>query len=201
MRAVLGDRALARWLASELLANAAWAGTLVYAGALFAESYGTSTRLTGGLLAVAAVAYVAGNLTCRRLVGRDPRRVLTLLAVLSCRRRRSLRHGANRHRDEHRALRCRGVRRRRAHARGELVRACDGARDPSGRDRSSGRDDAVRLLRRLDRRRCRACLGGYGAFGATMGGFFLGAAALLARRPASRSAPAATGRLQGAGAR
>ena len=67
-RAVLGDRTLARWLASELLANAAWAGTLVYAGALFAESYGTSTTLTGCLLAVAAVAYVAGNLTCRRLV-------------------------------------------------------------------------------------------------------------------------------------
>ena len=41
--AALGDRTLARWLASELFANAAWAGTLVYAGALFAESYGTST--------------------------------------------------------------------------------------------------------------------------------------------------------------
>jgi predicted MFS family arabinose efflux permease len=80
-RAALGDRSLARWLASELLANAAWAGTLVYAGALFAESYGTSTRLTGCLLAVAAASYVAGNLTCRRLTGRDPRRVLVLLAV------------------------------------------------------------------------------------------------------------------------
>ena len=68
--------------AAELFANAAWAGTLVYAGALFAESYGTSTRLTGCLLALAAVAYVAGNLTGRRLVGRDPRRVLVLLAVL-----------------------------------------------------------------------------------------------------------------------
>ncbi len=81
-RAVLSDRTLARWLASELLANAAWAGTLVYAGALFAESYGTSTTLTGCLLAVAAVAYVAGNLICRRLARRDPRRVLVLLAVL-----------------------------------------------------------------------------------------------------------------------
>jgi predicted MFS family arabinose efflux permease len=80
-RAALADRALAGWLASELLANAAWAGTLVYAGALFAESYETSTRLTGCLLAVAAVAYVAGNLTCRRLVRREPRRVLLLLAA------------------------------------------------------------------------------------------------------------------------
>ena len=81
-RAVLSDRTLARWLAAELLANAAWAATLVYAGALFAESYGTSTTLTGCLLAVAAVAYVAGNLICRRLARRDPRRVLVLLAVL-----------------------------------------------------------------------------------------------------------------------
>ena len=80
-RAALADRNLARWLASELFANAAWAGTLVYAGALFAESYATSTRLTGCLLAVAAVAYVAGNLAFRRLTGREPRRVLILLAV------------------------------------------------------------------------------------------------------------------------
>ncbi|MGE5273501.1 MAG: MFS transporter [Verrucomicrobiota bacterium] len=81
-RAVLADRALARWLASELFANAAWAGTLVYAGALFAESYGTSSKLTGCLLAVAAVAYVAGNVICRRLARHDPRRILVLLALL-----------------------------------------------------------------------------------------------------------------------
>jgi predicted MFS family arabinose efflux permease len=81
-RAALADRTVARWLASELLANAAWAGTLVFAGALFVESYGTSTTLTGCLLAVAAVAYVAGNLLGRRLVGDEPSRVLVLLAVL-----------------------------------------------------------------------------------------------------------------------
>jgi predicted MFS family arabinose efflux permease len=82
IRAALANRALARWLASELLANAAWAGTLVYAGALFAESYGASTKLTGCLLALAACAYVAGNLICRRLVRSDPRRVLVVLEVL-----------------------------------------------------------------------------------------------------------------------
>ena len=81
-RVALRDRMLARWLASELLANAAWAGTLVYAGALFAESYGTSARLTGLLLAVAAVAYVAGNLACRRMLPREPRQLLVVLAVL-----------------------------------------------------------------------------------------------------------------------
>jgi predicted MFS family arabinose efflux permease len=80
LRDAVADRELARWLASELFANSAWAGTLVFAGALFTESYGTSTGVTGCLLAVAAGAYVAGNLASRRLVGREPRRVLIVLA-------------------------------------------------------------------------------------------------------------------------
>jgi DHA1 family inner membrane transport protein len=80
IRCAIRDRTMARWLASELLANTAWAGTLVYAGALFSESYGISTSLTGWLLAVAAVAYVAGNLASRRLVRQEPRRILVLLA-------------------------------------------------------------------------------------------------------------------------
>lgn len=80
-RAALSDRGLACWLASELLANAAWAGTLVYAGALLAESYGTSSRMTGCLLAVTAVAYVVGNMAGRRLVTREPRQILVLLAI------------------------------------------------------------------------------------------------------------------------
>jgi MFS transporter, DHA1 family, inner membrane transport protein len=80
-RAALSDGGLARWLVSELLANAAWAGTLVYAGALLAESYRTSSGTTGCLLAVTAVAYVAGNLACRRLVRREPRQILVLFAI------------------------------------------------------------------------------------------------------------------------
>jgi DHA1 family inner membrane transport protein len=80
VRAAVADRTIARWLASELLANTAWAGTLVFAGALFTESYGTATAVTGCLLAVAAGAYIAGNLASRRLVQREPRRVLVLLA-------------------------------------------------------------------------------------------------------------------------
>jgi predicted MFS family arabinose efflux permease len=79
-RAAVRDRTIVRWLASELLANTAWAGTLVFAGALFTESYHASTALTGCLLAVAAAAYVAGNLACRRLVQREPRAVLVLFA-------------------------------------------------------------------------------------------------------------------------
>jgi predicted MFS family arabinose efflux permease len=77
----LRDGAIARWLAAEVLANTGWAGTLVFAGALFAESYGTPPGRTGALLAVAATAYVVGNLAARRLAHRDARRVLTLLAA------------------------------------------------------------------------------------------------------------------------
>jgi predicted MFS family arabinose efflux permease len=39
----------------------AWTGTLVYSGALFVETYGTSTETTGILLALIAVAYLGGN--------------------------------------------------------------------------------------------------------------------------------------------
>jgi len=77
----LRERSLARWLAAELLANTAWAGTLVYAGALVSESYGCSPALTGGVLSGAGAAYVAGNLLSRRLVRHEARRVLVLLAV------------------------------------------------------------------------------------------------------------------------
>jgi predicted MFS family arabinose efflux permease len=81
-RIVLRDRVLVRWLASELLANAAWAGTLVFSGALYAESYRTSPGTTGFLLAIAACAYVAGNLACRRFARHDPRRALVVFASL-----------------------------------------------------------------------------------------------------------------------
>jgi predicted MFS family arabinose efflux permease len=82
MRRAVTDARLRRWLAAETLANTAWAGTLVYSGALFVESYGVSTRLTGVLLAVAAAAYVAGNLAFRRLA--EATRLLpTLLLALA----------------------------------------------------------------------------------------------------------------------
>ena len=81
-RAALADGTVARWLAAELFTNAGWAGTLVYSGALFAQSYDTSTRATGCLLALAAVAYVAGNLASRRLVDSDPRPTLLAFTVV-----------------------------------------------------------------------------------------------------------------------
>lgn len=81
VRVALQDRAVTRWLASELLANAGWAGTLVYSGAAFTETYGISTATTGVLLAIGATGYVAGNLSARRL-SRDPSAdTLALLAL------------------------------------------------------------------------------------------------------------------------
>ena len=81
--AVLRDRTVAPWLASELLANSAWAGTLVYAGALFSEVHGASPIETGVVLALGAVAYIVGNLTIRRLVRLEPAGVLVVLAGAS----------------------------------------------------------------------------------------------------------------------
>src|SRR5215213_2795452 len=81
LRRALADRTIARWLTAELLANTAWAGTLVYSGALFVESYGASTRLTGVVLALAAAAYVAGNLASRRLAGKSATHLLPMLLL------------------------------------------------------------------------------------------------------------------------
>lgn len=84
MRTAITDPRLARWFAAEALANTAWAGTLVYSGALFVESYGASTPVTGLLLAVAAAAYVAGNLAFRRFAGAAaPSLLPTLLLALA----------------------------------------------------------------------------------------------------------------------
>lgn len=82
LRVALVTPGIARWLTAELLANTAWAGTLVYAGALFVESYDTSGEATGGVLALGAGAYVAGTMSFRRLAGREPRRVLVPLALV-----------------------------------------------------------------------------------------------------------------------
>jgi predicted MFS family arabinose efflux permease len=81
LRVALGDAALRRWLLAELAANSAWLGTLVYAGALFADTYATRPAAIGGLLAVAAVAFALGNLVFRRLVSSVSSSTLVRLAV------------------------------------------------------------------------------------------------------------------------
>jgi DHA1 family inner membrane transport protein len=81
-RSVLSaDPALRRWLLGELAATSAWLGLLVYAGALFAESYGTSPAATGAVLALVAAVFVAGNLGFRRAADADARRPLVRLAL------------------------------------------------------------------------------------------------------------------------
>jgi len=81
IRIVLRNHALRRWLASELLANAGWAGALVYSGATFTETYGISAAETGVLLAIGATGYVAGNLSARRLAGDPTPEKLALIAL------------------------------------------------------------------------------------------------------------------------
>jgi predicted MFS family arabinose efflux permease len=75
------DPAVAAWAIGELLAFSAWTGTLVYAGALFVETYATSPTLTGLVLAAAAGAYLPGNFVARRLLGETNRQLLVALAL------------------------------------------------------------------------------------------------------------------------
>ena len=64
------------WAFGELLAMSAWAGTLVFSGALFIETYGASPRLTGIVLAAVAGAYLVGNILGGRMRGACARRAL-----------------------------------------------------------------------------------------------------------------------------
>jgi predicted MFS family arabinose efflux permease len=68
LRAVFREPGVLRWSAGELLAFSAWAGALVYVGALFIESYGLSVGVTGLVLGAGALVYLPGNLLFRRLV-------------------------------------------------------------------------------------------------------------------------------------
>jgi MFS transporter, DHA1 family, inner membrane transport protein len=61
LRGLLRRADARRWALGELLANSAWAGTLVFSGALLTEEYGMSTTATGVALAAVAVAYLVGN--------------------------------------------------------------------------------------------------------------------------------------------
>jgi DHA1 family inner membrane transport protein len=69
------------WAVGELLAMSAWAGTLVFSGALFVEVYGVSPRATGILLATLAAAYLAGNVLGGRMRGTCARRALAVSNV------------------------------------------------------------------------------------------------------------------------
>jgi len=72
-RLLSDDADVAGWALGELFAWAAWAGALVYAGALFVETYGVGPGTAGVLLGAAAVAYLPGNLLGRRMIGAHAR--------------------------------------------------------------------------------------------------------------------------------
>ncbi|HXV95755.1 MAG TPA: MFS transporter [Gaiellaceae bacterium] len=66
LRDLLRERTLRLWAIAELLVMSAWVGTLVYSGALFIESYGTSVAATGLILGLVAIAYLPGNYLAAR---------------------------------------------------------------------------------------------------------------------------------------
>jgi predicted MFS family arabinose efflux permease len=81
LRAVLSEPGVVRWSTGELLAFSAWAGSLVFVGALFVETYDVSVAATGLLLGFGALVYVPGNLVFRRLVDRHLRTLLVALPL------------------------------------------------------------------------------------------------------------------------
>jgi predicted MFS family arabinose efflux permease len=82
MISALRDPPTACWVLGEFLASSAWIGTLVFSGALFTESYGATTIVTGVVLAAAAAAYVAGNILFRRVVACRAHILLVRLSVV-----------------------------------------------------------------------------------------------------------------------
>ena len=83
LRSVLRQAGVARWSTGELLAFSGWAGSLVFMGALFVESYDLSIAATGLILGFGALVYVPGNLLFRRWVDEHDRLLLVGLALAS----------------------------------------------------------------------------------------------------------------------
>lgn len=72
-----------RWMFGELMAFSAWAGTLVFAGAFFIETYDPGVGATGVILGVVATVYVPGNFLGRRFLQEGSGRGVLLVAALS----------------------------------------------------------------------------------------------------------------------
>jgi predicted MFS family arabinose efflux permease len=70
-----------RWAFGELMAYAGWGGTLVYAGALLAESYDLGANTVALLLAAATTTYFPGAFIVRRRLDGDLQRLLPALAL------------------------------------------------------------------------------------------------------------------------
>jgi predicted MFS family arabinose efflux permease len=81
LRSVLAYPGVVRWSTGELLAFSAWAGSLVFMGALFVESYGLSASAAGVVLGAGALVYVPGNLLFRRWIESHDRVLLIALPL------------------------------------------------------------------------------------------------------------------------
>ena len=81
LRTVLRQPGVVRWSTGELLAFSGWAGSLVFMGALFVESYDLSIAATGLILGFGALVYVPGNLLFRRWIDEHDRLLLVGLAL------------------------------------------------------------------------------------------------------------------------
>jgi len=82
LTSALREPSTARWVLGELLANSAWIGALVFSGALFTETYGTTALVTGVVFAAGAAAYVAGNVYFRRVVECQAHALLVRLSLV-----------------------------------------------------------------------------------------------------------------------
>ena len=76
IRDVLGDRSARSWTIAELVAYAAWAAELTYAGAFYIQTYDLDESTVGFLLAIPPLAFIAATLGTARLTERIRRRSL-----------------------------------------------------------------------------------------------------------------------------
>jgi DHA1 family inner membrane transport protein len=82
LRTILVEPAVRAWAAGEVLAYAAWGGVLVYAGALFVESYGASAAAVGLSLGAGAAAYIPGTFVAQASAKAHGRSLLAATGVL-----------------------------------------------------------------------------------------------------------------------
>ena len=80
-RSAWRDPRVKRWAFGELMAFAGWGGTLVYAGALFADSYGLGVDTIGILFGFIALSYFPGAFWARRHLDDDLRQLLGVIAA------------------------------------------------------------------------------------------------------------------------
>jgi predicted MFS family arabinose efflux permease len=78
----LRDAPTTRWVLGEMFGASAWVGTLVFSGALFTESYGVTSVVTGLVLAAGAGAFAIGNVYFRRVVECRARALMVRLSLI-----------------------------------------------------------------------------------------------------------------------